>query len=204
MNLPKPTLPRDYFDRIYRENPDPWQFETKPYEHQKYAATLAHLPRQKYENALEIGCSIGVLSAQLALRCDSLLGVDASEIPLQRARARCENLPNTEFRRATLPAEFPDGRFDLVLMSEVGYYFDLEDLARLQSRILAALVPGGDLICVHYLPDVPDYPLTGDAVHEAFFGLELRHLEGFRAERYRLDAWRKPAEEMGSGGDGEK
>lgn len=192
MSQHKPTLPRDYFDALYRENSDPWHFETKPYEHEKYAATLAHLPRERYASALELGCSIGVLSALLAPRCASLLSVDAAELPLERARKRCDNQPNVTFCRATLPTEFPDGQFDLILMSEVGYYFDWEDLRRLQTRILAALRPGGDLVCVHYLPFVPDYPLTGDAVHEAFFGLGLQHLDGFRAERYRLDAWRNP------------
>lgn len=187
----KPTLPRQYFDALYAQNDDPWHFETKPYEREKYAATLANLPREKYRNALELGCSIGVLSARLGWRCEKLLSLDAAEIPLQSARARCQNQPNIEFRRATLPEEFPAGEFDLILVSEIGYYFALPDLQRLQARILSALAPGGDLVCVHYLPFVADYPLSGDAVHHAFFELELGHLNGFRAARYRFDAWRK-------------
>lgn len=191
--LPPSTLPRDYFERIYRENADPWHFETKPYEQEKYAATLRNLPREKYDRGLELGCSIGVLSALLAPRCAHLLALDASEIPLEAARQRCNNRPDVEFLRATLPDEFPGGDFDLILVSEVGYYFALPDLKRLQARIMAALRPGGDLICVHYLPLVPDYPLTGDEVHEAFLRLDLTHLSGFRAERYRFDALRKAA-----------
>ncbi len=188
----KPTLPRDYFDALYGQNSDPWHFETRPYEREKYAATLDNLPRERYQNALELGCSIGVLSEQLGRRCDHLLGLDVAEVPLQIARERCAAQPNIEFVRATLPDQFPAGKFDLILLSEVGYYFALPDLKRLQARILGALLPDGDLVCVHYLPFVPDYPLTGDAVHEAFFALELEHLQGFRAERYRFDAWRAP------------
>ena len=188
----KPTLKPHYFDEIYARNNDPWNFESKPYEHQKYAATLDHLPRERYQSALELGCSIGVFTAMLAPRCARLLALDVAEIPLQKARARCADFPHVEFRRATLPGEFPDGNFDLMVMSEVGYYFAMPDLRALQTRIRRALQPGGDLVLVHYLPDVPDYPLSGDEVHDAFFGVdELEHLSGFRSERYRFDAWRR-------------
>ena len=60
------SLPQSYFDRIYQQNPDPWNFETSPYEAEKYRRTLAALPRKRYMRALEIGCSIGVLTSQLA------------------------------------------------------------------------------------------------------------------------------------------
>lgn len=188
----KPTLPRDYFDRLYQSDADPWNFATKAYEHQKYAATLDNLPRQHYQSALELGCSIGVLTQLLAPRANRLLSVDAAQIAVEAARARCAELANVTVHRATLPDEFPDGQFDLILMSEVGYYFALPDLERLSERVLNGLKSGGDLVLVHYLPDVPDYPLSGDAVHE-FFAQQsaLQHLSGVRAERYRLDCFRR-------------
>ena len=186
------SLPRDYFEALYAADADPWKFETKPYEHQKYAATLQHLPRERYPRALELGCSIGVLTQQLATCCDNLLALDAAQPAVDAARERCAPLAKVEVRRATLPSEFPDGTFDLIMMSEVGYYFALPDLALLQDKIMRALAPDSDLVLVHYLPNVPDYPLTGDEVHAAFEGLVgLRHLAGFRAERYRFDAWRR-------------
>ena len=188
----KPTLPRDYFDAIYQRDADPWNFATREYEHQKYAVTLDNLPRERYQNALELGCSIGVLTRMLAARTDSLLSVDAAQIAVDAARARCADLANVEIQRATLPDELPDGQFDLILMSEVGYYFALPDLERLSQRVLCALKSGGDLVLVHYLPDVPDYPLRGDDVHQLFLELDgLQHLSGFRAERYRLDCLRR-------------
>ena len=188
----KPTLPRDYFDRLYQRDADPWNFATKAYEHQKYAATLDNLPRARYQSALELGCSIGVLTQMLAARADRLLAVDAAQIAVDAARARCANLANVEIQRATLPAEFPVGQFDLVLMSEIGYYFDFPDLERLSVRAINALKSGGDFVLVHYLPDVPDYPLTGDDVHELLLELDgLTHLSGFRAQRYRLDCFRR-------------
>lgn len=188
----KPTLTPSYFDELYARDRDPWNFKTKSYEHQKYAATLDSLPRPHYQRALELGCSIGVLTRMLAARTEILLSLDAAPIAVDEARARCADLPHVEIQRATLPDEFPPGEFDLILMSEVGYYFAREDLARLATRAVAALERGGDLVLVHYLPVVPDYPLTGDEVHDFFFGVQdLEHLAGFRAARYRLDCWRK-------------
>lgn len=55
------SLPPDYFDVRYAADPDPWNFAGSPYERDKYAATLAALPRERYASALEVGCSIGVL-----------------------------------------------------------------------------------------------------------------------------------------------
>jgi SAM-dependent methyltransferase len=194
MNLNQPnTLPGSYFDDMYRANQDPWSFETSAYEREKYATTLAALPSPTYGRAFEIGCSLGVLTQQLALRCGHLLAVDVAEAPLQKARARCQNLPQVEFQQMRLPDEFPaEVPFDLIVMSEVGYYWALPDLERTAALLLHALPGGGQLLLVHWTPPVHDYPLTGDEVHEFFLGHAspggpLRHLGGQRHETYRLD-----------------
>jgi len=197
MNQQQPnTLPPDYFDNVYRANEDPWQFASSPYEREKYAATLAALPRPHYERAFEIGGSIGVFTAQLAPRCGHLLSVDVSEAALAQARLRCANLPQVEIKKMQVPGEFPDGQFDLILVSEVGYYLSPPDLARATDQMLAALLPGGQLLLVHWTPVVHDYPQTGDEVHEFFLaktqpGGPLRHLFGERHDKYRLDLLEK-------------
>jgi SAM-dependent methyltransferase len=194
MNQNQPhTLPADYFDEVYRANTDPWNFETSAYEREKYATTVAALPRPLYQRGFEVGCSLGVLTEQLARRCAHLLAVDIAEAPLVRARQRCAHLPQVEFRRLSLPAEFPVGAtFDLIVLSEVGYYWALPDLERTAELLLAALEPGGHLLLVHWTPPVHDYPLTGDEVHDFFLRQAtpagpLEHLGGQRHETYRLD-----------------
>lgn len=194
MNPNQPhTLPPAYFDDVYRANNDPWSFETSPYEQAKYLDTVAALPKQQYHRAFEVGCSLGVLTEQLAARCGQLLAVDVAEAPLVRARQRCSHLPQVEFRQMTLPAEFPSNdTFDLVVLSEVGYYWAAPDLAKVADLLLAALRPGGQLLLVHWTPPVHDYPLTGDEVHEFFLSKALpagplEHLHGHRAAQYRLD-----------------
>lgn len=189
------SLTPGYFDDVYRASEDPWNFATSPYEAAKYAATLAALPRAHYRTAFEAGCSIGVLTQQLAPRCAELLSVDVSPQALEQARARCAALPQVRFERRYLPGEFPPGTFDLILISEVGYYLALPDLLRLRELCLNALAPDGHLLLVHWTPFVPDYPLTGDQVHETFLAASkagpLRHLQDRREEKYRLDLFER-------------
>lgn len=192
---PASLTPR-YFDEVYRANADPWDFTTSAYEAAKYRETIATLAGRHYASGLEIGCSIGVLSAQLAGLCDRLLAVDVAEAALQQARARCAFLPHVLFDQMQLPQQFPTGRFDLVVLSEVGYYWSAADLRLACDRIAAALLPGGAWLLVHWTPPVPDYPLRGDDVHEHVLarsgaGRALQHVNGTRHETYRLDLFVK-------------
>ena len=185
---PASSLPPAYFERLYQRTPDPWNFQSSPYEAAKYARTLANLPRAQYTRALEIGCSIGVLTQQLAPRCASLLSVDVSESALAAARARCAALPQATFARLQIPNDRPTGPFDLILLSEVGYYWQRKDLDR-AIALLATLQPtGAHLLLVHHTKPVPDYPLTGDEVHQIFLSSpHWRSLAQERHEGYRLD-----------------
>src|SRR4051812_9893751 len=113
------SIPPAYFDALYAANADPWNFTTSSYERDKYDATLAALPSRQYERGLEIGCSIGVLTSRLSRRCSTLLAVDVSDRALAAARARCRQLANVAFQKIWVPAEWPTGHFDLVVLSEL-------------------------------------------------------------------------------------
>lgn len=194
MSLPQDTeptsLPPDYFEKMYAADPDPWGFETSEYEAEKYASTVAALPRAQYRSAFEIGGSIGVLTEKLAARCQSLLSIDVSRQAQARAIERCAYLPHVEFQVIRVPYQYPTRTFDLTVVSEVGYYWGKKDLQTAQHKIAEQLEPGGHLLLVHWTPYVESYPLTGDEVHEAFLqqiGTTYRSLVGRREERYRLD-----------------
>ena len=183
------SLGPEYFDRLYAQSGDPWDFASSPYEAAKYAATLAALPHPRYSHALELGCSIGVLTHQLAPRCERLLATDISDAALSQARTRCAELPQVIFEQRDLTTDFPAGRFDLILVSEVGYYFSRPDLEALRANIAAALAPGGDLLLVHYTGET-NYPLTAEVVHETFLawvGRDWKQAAEQRTNRYRLD-----------------
>ena len=188
------SLTPDYFEEVYRRNADPWSFETSEYEREKYAATLAALPRKSYENAFEIGCSIGVLTAQLAPFCQKLLAVDIVDTALEKARRRCAELPQVRFEKMQIPAHFPSDAFDLILVSEVGYYLAPEDWHTAIRKIVGQLRPDGNVALVHWRPLVHDYPQTGAEVHRNFkkwTAGALRTVAEERAEKYLLDVFKK-------------
>lgn len=191
-NVPGPgdrTLDRAYFDRLYAGADDPWSFRTSPYEAEKYDRTIATL-EQRYAKGLEIGCSVGVLTRRLAEHVDQLLALDISERAVAQARATCADRPNVSFAQNDVTRDFPAGAFDLVIVSEVAYYWSGDDLARVRASI-AASATGGDVLLVHFLPKVSDYVRDGDAVHEAFLtDPRYQFVRGSRAERYRIDLLR--------------
>jgi cyclopropane fatty-acyl-phospholipid synthase-like methyltransferase len=191
---PKESLQPEYFEGVYNANEDPWNFETSDYEAAKYTATLESLPQQKYESAFEIGCSIGVLTEKLAARCEKLLSVDVNETALAKAQKRCGNLAHVEFRKMQIPGEFPDEAFDLIVVSEVGYYLSAQDWQTTQDKILSHLQPQGTIVLVHWTHYVDDYPQTGDEIHESFAESaknRLKLVSSARTDDYRLDVWTK-------------
>jgi len=185
----QPTVTPDHFDRLYASDPDPWKFATSDYERDKYAATLAGLPRPHYARAFEVGCSIGVLTRQLAARCDAIVAVDVAEAALQSAATRCGDLPRVQFARMVVPHDWPEGRFDLILFSEVLYYLTAagrQDAARLS---LDSLLPGGTVILVNWHGPTDGDCLGDDAAGQfiAACAPVLRPVMQQRAEKYRID-----------------
>ena len=152
------TLPPEYFEEKYQADIDPWHFKTSEYERDKYQATLGSLTKDRYAAALEVGCSIGILTKLLSPRCVSLLAVDSSPTAIEAAKSI--NVPNVTFRVANLPAEFPKGTFDLIVLSEVLYYFDKSDLERVAQSCIDSISQDGEIVLCHWLGET-DYPLTG-------------------------------------------
>ena len=181
-----------YFERLYAKDPDPWRFATSDYERGKYAATLAALPPGRYGNAFEIGCSIGVLTRQLAASCDELLAVDIAQIALEQAEARCEDQPWVHFAVMDVRSTWPEGRFDLILFSEVLYYLGIGGIREAAQRTLAGLAPGGAVMLVNWHGPT-DGACTGDEAADLFIAEARPRLSPMtqnRAEQYRIDVLR--------------
>jgi predicted TPR repeat methyltransferase len=137
------------FDRLYRETADPWNYETSAYEADKYARCLALLPPRRFTRALEVGCSIGVMSEAIAPRCDSLLGLDFAPTAVERARARL--IPSAKFEVASVPEGWPQGYWDLIVLSEVLYYLSPTGLDKVIRRVADSLAPDGVCLVAGYL-----------------------------------------------------
>jgi predicted TPR repeat methyltransferase len=155
---------RSYFDEMYASDADPWDFETSPYEQRKYALTMASLPNPRYSSAFEPGCSVGVLTELLAGRCDRLLATDLAPVALEVARRRLAPSPHVTIEARTIPEEWPADRFDLVVLSEIAYYFSEPDLNRVLAHVVESTEPGAHVIGVHWRGET-NYPLTGDRTH---------------------------------------
>ena len=184
---------RSYFDQIYSDNPDPWGFESRWYEQRKYALTVAALPKPSYRSGFEPGCSVGVLTALLAPRCEHLLATEVVPSALARAEGRMSGIEHVVFEHSAIPESWPTGSFDLVVLSEIAYYFDAATLNAIVARLVGSTMPGATVVAVHWRGET-DYPLTGDDAHQILddsrdLDLQVHHLE----KDFVLDVWcRRP------------
>lgn len=184
------STPREAeFEALYARDPDPWRMETSAYEAAKYDATLAALPPGPIGTALEVGCSIGVLTARLARRCDRVLALDVSPTALARARERPDTA-TVEWRRAEVPRDWPQGTYDLVVLSEVLYFLEPDELRETARLVARDLASRGTVLLVNWLGPC-DRTLTGDAAAELFARCAATHglarAPGTRTDLYRLD-----------------
>ena len=188
--MPEPTYADPgYFECLYARDPDPWRFATSEYERAKYAATLDALPPGRHTRAFEIGCSIGVLTRQLAARCDELLAVDVSALALRQAEERCEDQPWVQFAQMDLRHEWPEGSLDLIVFSEVLYYLGIDGIHAAARHTLEALAPGGSVVLVNWHGPT-DGACSGEEAATLFIAgcrPRLAPMVQHQAEKYRLD-----------------
>jgi len=189
MNKGQKSLMPDYFDALYVRDADPWRFATSKYEKDKYAASLTALNDRNFNSAFEVGCSIGILTRQLAPRCKSVLAVDVVRRALDQAQRNCDNLGNIRFARMQIPSEWPAEEFDLIVLSEVLYYFSAADIALIAEKTLLSLLPSGMVLLVHWTGET-DYPCEGNQAVDCYLsncGDALSPLLVRRQPEYRLD-----------------
>ncbi|MEW1751606.1 class I SAM-dependent methyltransferase [Streptomyces angustmyceticus] len=165
------STPASYFETMYRHSPDPWHLADRWYEHRKYDLTLAALPRPQYRRAFEPACSVGELTLRLAERCDALLACDRVASAVETAARRTAGHSHVTVEQRTLPAQWPDGSFDLIVLSELLYYFDAAALDDLLRRAVAALEPGGTLVTVHWNHAVDEHLATGAELAPVLAGI---------------------------------
>lgn len=180
MRVVRERVRPDFFDDLYATNPDPWDFQTSPYEAAKYDATIAALEGRKFANTLEIGCSIGVLTQRLKTVTDHLLAIDVSATALASARGRN---PDVNFQRREIPEAYPPGEFDLVVASEVLYYLDAPAFEDTVGHF------AGTLLAVHWRGPTERYPFTGDEVHHRLTDRFGAPAYSAWTDKYALDRW---------------
>jgi LmbE family N-acetylglucosaminyl deacetylase len=190
--VPAPATRRDYFDALYAETADPWGLGERFYEQRKRAVLLATLPRRRFRRAFEPGCATGLLTQLLAPVCDELIAWDISEAAVEQTARRFAATAATAplVERGRIPADWPEGTFDLIVLSEVGYYCD--DLDLLCERVLGSLSDDGVVVGCHWRHAAVDHPQRAEDVHQALDRVlhrDVHHLE----RDFRLDVWSRSA-----------
>ena len=184
------SVPPAYFDAMFAGNDDPWSFRSRWYETRKRAMTLASLPRARYGNAFEPGCANGELSAELAARCDRLLISDGTRRAVDIARGRVSSLSHVEVMQAWVPDDWPQQAFDLVVISELGYFLSPDALEKLIRKVRGSLLPGGTVLACHWRQQSEGCALDGDEVQRRIgYGLVLPSLTRVADADFLLEVW---------------
>jgi trans-aconitate methyltransferase len=184
------TTSAEFFEKKYRENDDPWDFAGSDYERFRYETIMAALDSRRYQSAFEPGCSVGELTWRLAKRCGHVDAMDISNSAVERAKRRCRDFSNVTLRVGDLRHQIPKDEFDLIVFSEIGYYFDEAGLQLLGTRLVRRIRMSGTLLAVHWLGASKDHLLRGDRVHEILGDLAgLRPTLSERHAGFSLDRW---------------
>jgi SAM-dependent methyltransferase len=180
----------EFFEFLYLEDSDPWSFATNPYEQYRYKTIIEALNHRHYQRVFEPGCSIGVLTQYLATLCERVDALDISPTAVGTAARRCANLGNVVIRYASLAEALHGHTTNLVVLSEIGYYFEAWEWREYVRKILTYCAKPTTLLAAHWLGVSQDHLLSGDEVHEiinSLDGLVVEHQESH--DGFRLDRW---------------
>ncbi len=194
------SFPAAYFDDLYRRDDDPWDYRASWYERRKRLLTVAALPRESYRSGFEPACSNGELSVLLAQRCDRLLMCDISEHAVRLARERLAHVRNVAIEQRAMPQAWPEARFDLIVIGELGYYLTREANIELAQRACASLTDDGTLVACHWRHPFEGKLQSADDVHASFDAQPALHRIVQHAEHdLLLDVWSKDGRSVAQG-----
>lgn len=180
----------EYFDVLYAQNDDPWDYENRWYEERKRNICLAVLLKPMYQNVLEIGCSNGTFSRHLALRSKRLLCIDGNEKACDLAKLKLNDFNHVEVLQNVIPEQFPDEKFDLIVIGEVLYYLNYDELIQLIEKIHQSLNKDGMILSCHWRYPIDEFLLNGDAVHQVLTeNLKLNHYLSLKDPDFIVDLW---------------
>jgi SAM-dependent methyltransferase len=182
-----------YFEKLYEGNDDPWSMRERWYERRKRALLLACLPRPRYRSVFEPGCATGETSAVLATRCDELLCSDTAPAAVKISSQRLQDVSNARVIPGRLPEQWPQGRFDLIVLNELCYYLDAAAFECLIDLALEALTDDGQLLACHWRAPIEGCELDAERVHrrlgERLTEAGLAHPLAHQEADFLLDLW---------------
>lgn len=186
------------FEARYAATIDPWSFTSSTYEFDRYATILDALRPEphRYRLGYEPACAEGVLTELLAARCDALVATDVSPTAVARANDRCGGRAGVRIEAGSVADGPPSGEApDLIVFSELGYYFDERELEAIVTMLAGRVERGADLVACHWTGVSPDHRLAGATVHRALRRTLASHAQPVRGEvhdGFLIDSWRFP------------
>lgn len=141
-------LVKFYFELKYLRG-NPYRVEANPLEIEKFNHAFDIMKEKRYDNILEIGCGDGYLLERYSPLSDRVLATDISGSALKMAKERLRGEKHIEFRQFDLIKDDIDEKFDLVICSEILYYFTLDQLKTVVPKILNYLKKNGNLLSIH-------------------------------------------------------
>jgi SAM-dependent methyltransferase len=137
-------------ERFQEAEDDPWGLGWRSYEQERYRFTASLL--QKYcaqsflgastpIKALDLGCATGHFTCRLKALADTIVGIDASETAVARARHQC---PDITFLQADSPGgALANAPFHVMACLEMLYYLPRKELKGFLATMTSMLHPGG-------------------------------------------------------------
>ncbi|WP_130804012.1 SAM-dependent methyltransferase [Acinetobacter ihumii] len=180
----------EYFNQLYEKNDDPWSYVDRWYEYRKRAICLSLLLHDQYHKGLELGCANGVFSQQLAERCQHLVCVDANERAVYLAQQRLSTADHVKVLQKQLPDDFPEDAYDLIVISEIGYYLTQKELLQLIDLSTKNLTENGTVLLCHWRYPIDGFELNGENVHALFRQkMHLSHYLSLSDRDFLIDIW---------------
>jgi hypothetical protein len=125
----------------------------------------------------------------LSTYCDHILGADCSPKAIDLARQKHAR-HNIDFAVMRAPEALPWGqRFDLIVLSEVLYFFSPRDLGAVADYVSSAANPAASIVLVNFLGPT-EHAASGDQAAAGFIaaaGEWSRPLCQIREEHFRID-----------------
>ncbi len=135
------------FASVYkRATQDAWNYTENPFERERFDLVVNVLSTVRAKKALEVGCAEGHLTRRIASCVDDLMACDIMKEAIDRARANCGDLDNVRFLQTDIRTRWPEEMFDLLVYSDVLYFFSRKEVRQV-IRDSARYVPeGGHLL----------------------------------------------------------
>lgn len=147
---------RSDFDRIASLPSEAWNHNS-----QYHRYLLSHLPAH-CDRVFEIGCGAGEFSRVLATRAANVMAIDLSPQMIRMARQTSSAYSNIDYVIGdAMTRQFPENYFDCIATLTTLHHLPAE---RILPKLIAALKPGGVLLCLDLYQRATPTDLLFDSV----------------------------------------